>query len=67
MRHARVPALLTLNVAEAPAADTASYGDPRSAPGEGGSRAQFERALQLEIERLRVRIEELKHELEVLR
>ncbi len=61
--RASAPALLRLNVAHAPAADSVSYGDPRGAPGESGSRAQFERALQLEIERLRARIEELKHEL----
>ncbi len=63
--RARAPAVLTLNAAHAPAA--VSYEDPRTAPGEtGSSRAQFEQALQLEIERLRARIEELKHELDVL-
>ncbi len=65
--RARAPAVLTLNAAHATAADAVSYEDPRIAPGEtGGSRAQFERALQLQIERLRARIEELKDELEVL-
>ncbi len=63
--RARAPALLTLNLAHAPAA--VSYEDPRTAPGQSGSsRAQFERALQLEIERLRARVEELKDELELL-
>ena len=65
--RARAPAVLTLNAALDPAADPVGYDDPPTAPGEpGSSRAQFERALQLQIERLRARIEELKQELEVL-
>ncbi len=65
--RARVPAVLTLDAANALAADDVSYEVPRTAPGENGSsRAQFERALQLEVERLRARIEQLRHELEVL-
>ncbi len=65
--RARAPAVLTLNGAHTPAADAVSYEDPRTAAGESGnSRAQFERALQLGIERLRSRISELQRELEVL-
>lgn len=63
--RARAPAVLTLNVPHEPAAAAASGEDPRTDPGEIGiSRTQFERALQLEIEGLRARIEELKRELE---
>ncbi len=66
--RSHAPARLTLKVSEAPAVDAVSPEDRPSAPGQAASsRVRFEQALQLEIERLRSRIEELKHELETLR
>ena len=56
-----------LRAADAPTGVAVGYTLSRSIPGESeGRRAHFERALQLEIHQLRARIEELKHELDVL-